>query len=282
MTSNRRDFLKTTSLLTAGTILLPSCTLAGPKMKPGLQVYSVREQLGEDFEGTMKHISEIGYEILEGYGLGTDGQFLGKITPAHYTRVIEDLGMELKATHCSYTTHDKAQKMIDAAKETGLEYMIIPYTPEEVRTTADGWKEVAENFNKIGELCNTSGIKFGYHNHDFELIELDGIIPLELLIESTEANLVHFEADLFWVTKGGYDPKKLIEKYPGRIQLFHVKDATPELEGTTVGEGILDFEGLFAAGKADVLEYYFIEDERTDDPFKNIKADFDYMAAQKF
>ena len=251
-------------------------------MKPGLQVYSVRNQLNEDFEGTMEQLAKIGYKHLEGYGLGTDGIFLDKITPAHYSKVIKDLGMELKATHCSFTMHDKAQKMIDAAGETGVEYLIIPYTPDEVRTTADEWKGIAENYNKIGELCNKAGMKFGYHNHDFELIELDGIIPEELLIENTETDLVHFEADLFWVTKGGYDPLKLIEKYPGRIQLFHVKDATPDLEGTTVGEGIIDFEKLFNAAKADVLEYYFIEDEREDDPFKNITADLEYMGKQSF
>ncbi len=230
----------------------------------------------------MEYIAKVGYKHIEGYGLGTDGKFLGEITPAHYTRVINDLGMEFKATHCSFTTHDKAQKMVDAARETGMEYMIVPHTPDNVRQTADGWKEVAENYNKIGEMCNKVGLKFGYHNHAFEFEELDGIIPQELLIESTDANLVHFEADLFWVTKGGYDPLDLIKKYPGRIKLFHVKDATAELEGTTVGAGIIDFEKLFNAGKSDALEYYFIEDEREDDPHKNIKADYDYMANQKF
>ena len=282
MKTNRRDFIKTSSVLAAGTILLPSCTMSGSKMKPGLQVYSVRNQLNEDFEGTMKKIADTGYKHLEGYGLGTDGKFLGNITPAHYVQVIKDLGMELKATHCSYTTHDEAQRMIDAAKETGMEYMIVPYTPDNVRETADGWKAVAENYNKMGEMCNKVGLKFGYHNHEFEFEALDGIIPQELLIESTDPDLVYFEADLFWVTKGGYDPLELLRKYPGRIPVFHVKDASPELEGTTVGEGIIDFEAIFNAGKGDVLEYYFVEDEREDAPFENIKADYDFITSQAY
>jgi len=282
MTIDRRDFIRTGSLLAAGTVLLPSCTMPTSKMKPGLQVYSMRNQLIEDFEGTMEYIAKVGYKNIEGYGLGTDGMFLGKITPAHYAKVIKDLGMEFKATHSSYTTYDKAQKMIDSAKETGMEYMIIPSTPNELRESIDSWKKVAENFNKIGEMCNETGLKFGYHNHDHEFKTIDGIIPEELLIESTEADLVHFEADLFWVTKGGYDPLELLKKYPGRITLFHVKDATPGLEGTTVGDGIIDFESLFNAGRADVLEYYFIEDERVDDPYKNIEADYKYMASQSF
>jgi sugar phosphate isomerase/epimerase len=282
MTTNRRDFIRTSSMLAAGSILLPSFTLAESKMKPGLQVYSMRNQLKDDFEGTMEYIAKVGYKHIEGYGLGTDGKFLGKISASHYKKVIADLGMELKATHCSYTSADKAGKMVDAAKETGMEYMIVPHTPNNVRKTADGWKEVAENYNKIGELCKEVGIKFGYHNHDFEFEELDGIIPQELLIESTDASLVHFEIDLFWATKGGYDPLKLLKKYPGRIPLFHVKDATPELEGCTIGEGIIDFKALFTAGRADAVEYYFIEDERTDDPHKNIKADYAYMSKQSF
>jgi sugar phosphate isomerase/epimerase len=282
MNTNRRNFIKTSSMLAAGSMLLPSFSLVKSGMKPGLQVYSVRNQLSEDFEGTMQVVAKVGYQHIEGYGLGTDGKFLGKISPSHYAKVIQDLGMEFKATHCSYTTSDKAQKMIDAAVETGLEYMIIPFTPEHVRKTADGWKNVAEDYNKMGELCNKAGIKFGYHNHAFEFEALDGIIPQELLIESTDPKLVHFEADLFWVTKGGYDPAKLLKKYPGRIQIFHVKDATPDLEGTTVGEGIIDFKSLFNAGRKDAVEYYFVEDEREDDPFSNIKADFKYIANQAF
>ncbi len=282
MNTNRRDFIKTTSVLAAGTLLLPSCNLTKSGMKPGLQVYSVRNQLSEDYEGCMKVVADVGYKHIEGYGLGTDGKFLGKISPSHYAQVISDLGMEFKATHCSYTTSDQAQQMVDAAAETGIEYMIIPYTPDQVRATADGWKNVAEDYNKIGEMCKTAGMKFGYHNHAFEFEELDGIIPQELLIESTESDLVHFEIDLFWATKGGYDPAKLLEKFPGRIQIFHVKDATPELEGTTVGEGIIDFGSLFEAGRKDSVEYYFVEDEREEDPFSNIQADYDYIAKQAF
>lgn len=282
MTTNRRDFIRTSSLLAAGTILLPSFSLAKPKMKPGLQVYSVRDQLTKDFEGTMKYISKVGYKYIEGYGLGIDGMFLNTISASHYAKVIQDLGMELKATHCKYSSADKAGKMIDAAKETGMEYMIVPGIPGKLRETLDGWKEIAENFNKLGEMCNKAGLKFAYHNHAFEFQKMEGVIPQELLIESTEADLVAFEADLFWVTKGGYDPMKLIKKYPGRIKLFHVKDATPELEATTVGAGIIDFKGLFNAAKKDALEYYFVEDERTDDPFKNIKADYDYISSRRF
>jgi len=283
----RRDFIKTSSSLVAGSLIIPtvSCTsglMTTKKMDAGLQVYSVRNQLKEDFQGTMTKVSEIGYKLIEGYGLGLDGLFLGTITPAAYSKIVTDLGMKLVATHCGYFTHDNASKMIDAAKTAGVEYLVIPGIPGNLRETIDGYKSIADNFNKIGELCNAAGIKFGYHNHAFEFEVIDNQIPQEVLISNTQADLVDFEADLFWCTKGGYDPVKLINKYPGRIKLFHVKDATSEKEEATVGQGVIDFKSIFEIGKKSGLQYYFIEDERIDDPFANIKADHDYIVAQDF
>ena len=251
-------------------------------MKPGLQTYSVRDALREDFEGTLENVAKVGYKYIEGYGLNPDGLYYGSITPKRHAQVVRDLGMELKATHCSFVKAEVAGKMIEAAAESGMEYLIIPSTPGPMRTTVDSWKEVADNFNKLGELCNIAGLKFGYHNHAFEFEAIDGLLPQEILIESTDPNLVFFEADLFWVVKGGYDPLKLLVKYPGRIKLFHVKEATEDLEETTIGQGIIDFESLFEAGKKDVLEGYFVEDERTEDPMRHIKDDYDYVSVQRY
>ncbi len=295
--SNRRKFIKNSAYLATASLILPTVACSPnkkeskekvvespseTKMEIGLQAYSVRNQLKEDFEGTMKKISEFGYQTIEGYGLGSDGLFLDKYSPAEYKKIINDLGMRLPASHSGYFTPEGASQMIDAAKEAGLEYLITPSIPGNLRESIDGYKVIAENFNKVGELCNASGIKFGYHNHAFEFDVIDDQIPMEVLISETEKNLVHFEADLFWVTRGKYDPIKLINKFPGRIDLFHVKDANSELEDETVGKGIIDFKSIFEVGKKSGLKYYFIEDEREDDPFANVKADFDYISAQSF
>jgi len=274
----RRDFITTCGVVTAGTLVAPSCTMGSGGMKPGLQIYSVRSLLKEDFEGTVKKVAEVGYKNIEGYGLGPNGMFLGSITPAHYAGVIRDQGMSLTATHCSYTMADKAGPMIEAAAETGMEYMIVPGIPKNLRETIDQWKEIAENMNRLGEMCIESGLKFAYHNHAFEFEKIDGLIPQEVLIESTDAGLVNFEADLFWVSKGGYDPVELIRKYPGRIRLLHVKDGNEEFEETTTGEGIIDFESIVKEGRKDAVEYYFVEDERLEDPLQNIRDDFSYLS----
>jgi sugar phosphate isomerase/epimerase len=278
---DRKEFIKTSTALAAGAALLPSLSLAAQKRSPGLQTYSLRKNLGEDFEGTLEYVAKVGYKNIEAYGLKPDGLYYGKITPKQHEKVVKDLGMELKSTHCSYAEVEKAKKMIEAAAETGMKYLVIPSTPRKYRNSADGWKQVAENFNKIGEICKENGLMFGYHNHAFEFEKVEGIIPQEYLIEATEVDLVCFEADLFWVMKGGYDAVELIKKYPGRIKLFHVKEATEEMEETTIGQGIIDFKSMFKAAKKD-LEYYFVEDERSDDPLGNIKADYEYVAAQNF
>jgi sugar phosphate isomerase/epimerase len=291
MKTTRRDFIRTGSMMAAGTMLLPTLsfkgipTLAGSSYNPvpGIQVYSVRNQLSEDFEGTMKKVAEIGYVNVEGYGLGKNGLFPGDINPGEYKKVVEGVGMNLLSTHCSHFSPEEAPMMIDFAWEAGVKYLVVGglSVPDNERTI-DTYRQAAAAFNKIGEKCKSAGIQFGYHNHAIEFWEKEGLIPQEVLIEETEPGLVCFEADLFWITKGGYDPLILIKKYPGRISLFHVKEADENGEETTAGQGVIDFKSCFKAGRKRGLEYYFVEDERTADPLGHIKDDFDYIANQKF
>jgi len=284
--------------MAAGSILLPSLACSNKKDATtaledeaseavktkdiGVQIYSVRNQLKEDFNGALKKLAEIGYKYIEGYGLGLDGVFLQTIAPKEFNKIVSDLGMELISTHCSYFTADEAQKTIDASLEARLQYVIIPSLPNELKESVETYKQVAENFNKVGELFKPSGLKFGYHNHAFEFEEKDGQVPLEILLNETQADLVTFEADLFWVVKGGTDPMDLINKFPGRFSLFHVKDMDENQEQTTVGSGNLDFETILNSREKAGLKYYFVEDERTDDPFGNLKAAFDYLNASDF
>jgi sugar phosphate isomerase/epimerase len=278
----RRDFLKQGTVLSAGMLSAPMLFGGGNKnAKLGIQVYSVRNQLNKDFKGTLKQIAKIGYKNIEAYGLGADGKYLGKVKPAEYKKMCKDLRMNLVSTHVNYFEADDAQVHIDAGLESGLEYLIIPYLSEEMRKTADDYKRIAENLNKVGAICNKAGLKFGYHNHAFEFETVDGQIPMEILIENTDADKVTFEADLFWITNGGFDPIKFMSKYEGRFSCFHVKDANKKLEAETVGKGIIDFASIFASNKK-YLKYYFVEDERTDTPIKNITAAYKYLSTADF
>ena len=286
MKTDRRDFIKSSAILT-GTLAIPSffagsgCTAKANAKQVGIQIYSIREQLAEDFVGSIKKLAAIGYKNIEAYGLGTNGKYLDKITAVDFKKLCDDLGMRLVATHSGYFTEDNAQGYIDGALESGLDYLTTPSIPGELRSSIDGYKMIAENFNRVGDMCKQAGLKFGYHNHAFELEKLDGQVPMEILMAETDADKVFFELDLFWVVKGGGDPFALLKEFPGRATCFHVKDASKELESATVGQGIIDFPGLFEANK-EHLEYYFVEDERKETPFENITAAYEYLSLASF
>lgn len=301
--TNRRDFLVAAKNVAVGGLLLPAFSCGGGSQKKetemstgsestsepamitkaiGVQAYSVRDALKEDFQGTLGKLAEIGYKHIEAYGMGIDGLFLEKVSPADYRKIVNDLGMELISTHCRYFTPDEAQVFLDTSLAAGLKYTIIPSLPDELKESVDTYKQVAANLNEVGALFNQAGIRFGYHNHAFEFEEKDGRMPLEILLSETDPELVTFEADLFWVAKGGVDPLELINSYPGRFELYHVKDADLDMEQTTIGTGTIDFEALLSARETAGLKYYFVEDERTDDPFGNLKKSLQYLNASDF
>lgn len=235
--------------------------------KVGVQIYSVRNELEKDFNGTLEKLSEIGFNYIEAYGLSTDGTLYG-MSPTDYKNTVEYNGMSLVSSHSTYFTVEEAPVVIKAAKQAGLEYVIVPWLNEDLRSDYDA---IAKTFNEVGAMFKEAGIGFGYHNHDFEFFPIeDGRIPLEILIEGTDPENVDFQLDLYWVAKAGSDPVAFINKYPGRFASFHVKDADKELNQTTVGEGIIDFKTILSAPKVSGMKFYFIEDERTDDPIGNL------------
>ncbi len=283
--NDRRDFLKAGSIMAAAALMTPFTSfgkkqlariaLNSPsgKKKIGVQIYSVRDALKEDFEGSVKKIGEMGFAYIEAFGLDLDGKLYG-MAPSEYKKIVEDNGMKVISSHASYFTKDKAAKVIEASQEVGLEYMFVPWLNQEFR---NDYMKVAETLNEVGAEFKKAGIKFGYHNHDFEFEKVGNKYALEVLLENTDPDLVCFELDLYWVVKTGADPLALINKYPGRFHSYHVKDANKALDQTTVGTGIIDFKTLLAEKKKAGLQYYFVEDERTETPFENIKGAIDYL-----
>jgi len=290
----RRKFLKESSYLAAGSLVLPlgcaekkpetaqtiteEVVESMPKNKSiGVQVYSVRDALQEDFNGSMKKLSDIGFEYIEAYGLGTDGMMLG-MDPAEYSRIVTDTGLKIASTHCSYFQAEDSQKILDAAGAAGINHVMIAFLPEADRK----YHEVAENLNKAGEVFKEAGVTFGYHNHAFEFEEFEDTVGQEVLITETQPDLVKFQLDLYWVVKGGFDPVSFIEKHPGRFCSFHIKDAAEDLEQTTVGTGIVPFEAVFGLKGTSGATQIFVEDERPENPFDNVEAAFNYLNQADF
>jgi sugar phosphate isomerase/epimerase len=282
---NRRTFIKKSGLLAAGSLIIPSLlSCHGKKTKDiGLQIYSVRGQLDEDLTGTLQEIADIGYRWLE-LASYEDGKFYGK-SPAEFKKIVDDLGMVIISNHLNVEVKDgdtgDAEKAADAHAAMGLKYAIKPWLPEEIRVSADSYRKVAEELNIIGEVMKSKGLKFGYHNHDFEFKTVDGQIPFDILLEETDRELVTFEIDLYWIIKGGSDPLDYFKKYPGRFELYHVKDMdnTEEAYFTEVGSGIINYRELFEQKELAGMKYFFVEQDdcRNYPPLESVKISFDYL-----
>lgn len=259
----RRNFIKTAALFAAGSILFPKFACSAGKPQVGLQIYTVRDAIEKDFKGTLQKVAEIGYTNIEAAGYNAaDGTFYG-LKPKEFQSFISGLGMNLISSHASFIP-SQAQKVIDDAAEAGLKYLIFPYLAEYARRSISDYKRLAEIFNTYGELCNKAGIKFGYHNHDFEFSKLNDQIPYDVLLNETDPKLVCMELDIYWIEKAGFKTLDYFEKYPGRFEIWHVKDMdnTAEKDITEVGNGIIDFGKMFAQKEKAGLKYSFIEMDR--------------------
>lgn len=281
MKETRREFLKKSALLATGATTLPllnmACAASENEVKKeiGVQLWSVRNQLEQDFEKALTQIADIGFDYVEAFGLNPTGIFPNMITANQYERVVKSLGMRIASSHANYFQSDETPTVLEAATRIDTDWAIIAWIDEETRKD---YYSVAENLNKIGEQFKETGIGFGYHNHDFEFFETpEGEVPLEILLNNTDPELVSFQADLYWFTKAGVDPIEFIQKYPGRFVSYHVKDANEALDQTTVGEGIIDFASILALNEEVGIQYVFIEDERTETPMINVEAGHEFL-----
>lgn len=282
--TNRRNFLKTTTTFAAGSMVLPIISCTKEKVI-GLQLYTVRDKISKDLDGTLKRVAEIGYNSVEAAGYNiADGSFYG-MKPKAFAEKLTGLGIPLNSSHSVFEL-DVAEKVFADAAEAGSKYVIYAYLPEEFRKNIDGYKATAEKFNKMGEIANKYDIRFGYHNHNFEFIKLDGQMGIDVLHTETEPDLVTFEVDLYWVTRGGLDPVEFLKKYPGRTELFHVKDMTKteDMFFAPVGTGRLDFKSIFAVKKTAGMKMFFVEQDsfRDLDPFESIEQSFNYLNNASF
>ncbi|MBT3385438.1 MAG: sugar phosphate isomerase/epimerase [Prolixibacteraceae bacterium] len=277
--TNRRKFLKTTAAFAAGSMVLPMVSCTKEKVI-GLQLYTVRDKITQDLDGTLNRLAEIGYNSMEAAGYNVvDGTFYG-MKPKAFADKLKGLGMPLHSSH-TVAELDTAEKVFADAAEAGCRYVIYPYLPEEFRQNIDGYKATAEKFNKIGEVANKHGVRFGYHNHAFEFDKMDGQIGMDVLISETDPELVTFEVDLYWVTKGGHNPVDYIKTHPGRFEIYHVKDMvkTDDMFFSPVGVGRIDFESIFAIKETAGMEMIFVEQDRFRDydAFESVEMSFNYL-----
>jgi sugar phosphate isomerase/epimerase len=260
--ATRRDFLKNITLVSgviaASSLQAASKTAKGRKMKTGLQLYTLRDVIAKDLPGTLTAISKIGYNSLESYGF--DGSFF-KYPAKEFRKMCNDLGMDITSTHSGINA-ENASMYAEKAAEAGLEYLILPSFNGRPEKTLDDFKKVAHEMNQIGEITKKTGITFGYHNHNFEFQHLEGKLPYDTLLAETDPALVTFQMDIFWVIKGGQDPLKYFDTYPGRFRSWHIKDMGNDAESCIVGNGKIKFKNLMMQSKKAGLKRFFVEQEQ--------------------
>ncbi len=277
----RRHFLHTTALATAGSTLLtmPETTFARKIKTVGIQLYTVRNEMGKDFAGTLKAVAALGYKEFEFAGYNNK-------SPQEVKALLSSLGVTAPAAHFALAALEKdLSKTIDTAKAVGHKIIICPFLMPNERQTLDDYKKVCGILNRAGEACQKAGLQLGYHNHDFEFKELEGKLPMDLMLAECDKNLVKIELDLGWISHAGKDPLTYFAKHPGRFISFHVKDMNPNTKEVTVelGRGNIDFKRIFAKNKQAGVKHFFVEQDRsTMSPLESIKISMEYLKKLEF
>ncbi|WP_246241533.1 sugar phosphate isomerase/epimerase family protein [Draconibacterium mangrovi] len=252
----------------------------------GLQLWSVKDNMGEDVAATLKAVGESGYKFVETAGYG-DGKMYG-IDPVEFKNLCESNGLQFLGAHTGQSvpteeTWDETMAWWDtciaAHKAAGAKWIVQPSMGGSAYESLDGIKAYCEYFNAVGEKCNAAGIRFGYHNHDKEFTtEYEGKPLYDWMLELTDPEKVMFQLDLYWIAEGGKSAVDYFEKYPGRFELWHIKD---EKE---LGEsGKMDFASVFAEREKSGAKYGIVEVERYNfEPLESCKKSFEYLAAQDY
>lgn len=284
---NRREFLINTGLALGTLALAPTFAFNSKKKAIGIQLWTLRDSLPKDVKGVLAQVGKAGFTEVETFGYSIDKGFFG--TSVHdFKSILDDNGLKATSNHFDFNSiikdgsTDLVKSYIETANHLGSEYVTVPYIVSELRgKSADDYKKLALQINKVGELCKAGGLKLAYHNHDFEFIKFGSTNGYEVLLDETDKNIVDFELDLYWVVRSGNDPLQLFKKYPGRFKMWHVKDmdnVNPDWNAE-IGTGKIDFKSIFAQAELSGMKRFFLEHESNyiPNPVESMKTSFDYI-----
>lgn len=299
MNNSRRDFLKKSALAMAGTSVLSntlfSCNPARPKEVVAVQLYCVREDMKNDPLGTLTKLAEMGYTHVE-HANYVDRKFYG-YSAGEFKKVLSDLGLQMPSGHTVLgEKHWDATKKdftetwkytVEDAATLEQKFVVSPSLNDSYRSSYDALMGFMEVFNKCGELCQQSGMKFGYHNHDFEFSEiLNGEAMFDLILKNTDPDKVGIQLDVGNMYIAGAKAKDIILKYPGRFETIHVKDMIESeseeedgYESTILGEGLIGTKEVTDMSRDQGTWLFIIEQEsyQSKTPLDCMKEDLEIM-----
>lgn len=242
----------------------------------GVQLYTVRNQMRESVEKTLEQVARIGYKEVEFAG------YFGR-TPQQIRSILDANGLTSPSAHSANmpAIRQRLAQLIDEAAIMGQKHLICASIPRE-EMTADGFKKVAGELNRAGEMAAKSGITFGFHNHSDDLAALGGTTGYDILLTECDPKVTSMQMDIFWLVKGGKDPLAYIARYPGRFYSVHVKDMDANGKMVDAGAGTLPFGKIFAQSKKAGLQNYFVEHDDPADPMASIDSSYKNLRALRF
>ncbi len=283
MNTTRRDFLKNGVLVAGGMALMPAwgCSPAGkkeaakPALTMALQLYSVRDEMTADPLGTLTRLAEMGYTYVE-HANYVDHKFYGW-TAGEFKKVLDDLGLKMPSghtvlgkNHWDETLQDFTgdwKKLVEDAATMGQQYVVSPWLDQSMYSDMDTLLKYMEVFNKCGELCQKAGMRFGYHNHDFEFShKIGGEMLFDLIMQHTDKDKVVLQLDTGNMYMAGALAKDLLGKYPGRYDNIHIKDMIARADGegfesTILGKGVLPIKEITDLARDSGTTLFVIEQE---------------------
>jgi sugar phosphate isomerase/epimerase len=289
---DRRHFLRatTTAALAFGFADRAAAALEAENVyrkNIGIQLYTLRNQIGKDAAGTLKQVAEAGYKQVELYGFpNADAMVKGA----------KDAGLAIHSAHfdweCVVSPKDAAMsdfaKLLDKAKEIGLSHLVIPYLADRDRKKLDDYKRVAANANQAAAMAKKAEIQLAYHNHNFEFEPKEGGKTGYDVFVSDFSEDMMFEIDVFWVKAAGVDPVELIKKLKGRVSQLHLKDlkeglalptfgGLPEDAFQELGDGIIPMEPILVAAKDAGVVHCHVEQDQSPDAIASIRQSLKHL-----
>ena len=252
----------------------------------GLQIYTLRDQLKADLEGTLKAVASAGYQQVEPYGFPVGEEMV---------KMAKDFGLDVHSSHFGWEAavnpadagFSDFKKIIEKAKDTGLSHLVVPYLHGKDRKNLDDYKRVAGNLNKAAVIAKKAEIQLAYHNHSFEFQPMEESTGYDIFVQEFGDEMM-FEVDVFWVRAADLDPVSLIKGLSGRISQLHLKDikkglklpmygGLPKEAFKELGNGIIPMEPIIEAAKAAGVAHCHVEQDQSPDPIASIKESVAYL-----
>ena len=312
---DRRQFVLSSAAATAAGLLRVDVTRHATPINPiGVQLFSVPKLLERDFRAGIAMLSQMGYREIEMYGpfsfsapeaikgwaavtpqLGFSGSGFFGLTASQVRAILDENQITAPSVHTDLVTMQTGMDRLgEAGRTVGFTYVGLPSIPDALRTNLDAYKKMADEMNRLGESAKKNGLKFAYHNHGYGLHPMEGQIPLHVLLERTDPNLVFFEMDIYWTVAGGANPVELLKAYPGRYHMMHVKDMKEKRQFsgdggnstqwielfpymTTAGDGVMDLRSIITQGQASGVKHFFVEQDMVANPDVALKRSIDYL-----